>query len=182
MNYENQYDVRFKIVGSGPSYTVKYYSGQSRWPKIYKKFSCPDEETRREMFYILNTSRLCTICTHTLIDDTRSTCHDCLARAAASVTEENIAECPVCYNKMFRFDGSRKQLACRHELCKPCMFRLVRPHRVGYLDPVRGPIATCTIMCPLCRGVGWYDYSLTILNIEAPATVPPNGTDPHAGP
>jgi hypothetical protein len=177
MNYENQYHVRFKVIGSSP-YTVKYYSEHSRWPRIYKKFHCPDDETRREMFYILNTSRLCTICTDTLIDDTRSTCQECLARAAASsATEDSVAECPVCYNKMFRINGSRKKLACQHELCKTCMTRLLRPHRVAYMDPIRGPTATCTVMCPLCRGVGWYDYSLTVLHIEAPIPVPAtNGT------
>lgn len=173
MNYENQYNVRFKIIETDSwSCTVKYYSEKSRWPKIYKKFRCPDNETRREMFYILNTSRLCTICVHTLIDDTRSTCQECISRAAATVTEEDIAECPVCFNKMFRINGSRRQLACRHELCTTCMSRLLQPHQQAYMDPRRGPITTCTIRCPLCRGVGWYDHSLNILRLEVPVPIP----------
>lgn len=168
MEYSNKHAVRFKIHEHAGCYTVKFYSDVSKWPRIYRKFYVSDDETRREMFYILNNSRLCTICQDTLIDDSRSTCRDCLLRAAASVPEDDIAECPICYNKMFRVNDTKRKLACGHELCRVCMLRLTRSCSMLYVDPYGNPRTTCTIMCPLCRAVGWYDYSLNILSNRPP--------------
>ena len=181
MNYTNKHDVRFKLLDAPVSgfYIVKYYSGVSKWPRILKRFHCPDDETRREMFYILNSSRLCTLCKETLIDDSRSTCKHCIALAASNVQDEQIADCPVCYEKMFRVNNTKRTLACGHELCTGCTRRLTRSYHITYNDPHRGVIPTCTIRCPLCRNQGWYDYTLTIIGslpIEIPTPVPIYGT------
>jgi hypothetical protein len=157
-------------MDSTNTYTVKYYSEKSKWPRIYRNFTCTDDETRNEMFYILSTSRLCTICNDHIIDDSRSTCQDCMIREGLTngLTVDQIPECPVCYNKMFRVNGTRRKLACGHDLCTACMRRMLKPHHVLYVHPIGGARATCTIMCPLCRATGWYDYSFTILRNSPP--------------
>jgi hypothetical protein len=172
MNYTNQYNVRFKIAqrGTSQSWLVKYYSPNSKWPRHLKVYVLPDEETRREMFYILNSSRLCTICKDHVIDDSRSTCNTCIMNeAAVNGTAADVAECPVCYDKMFRVDRSKCRLACGHEMCRTCINRMRRPVQSSYIEPSTGRlIPTCTITCPLCRGQGWYDYGYRILRTTAP--------------
>lgn len=173
MDYKNQHEVRFRLYfDNNNSYTVKYYSEKSKWPRLYRSFICADDQTRNEMFYILSVSRLCTICKDHLIDESRSTCQECMIREALAngVTMNQIAECPVCYNKMFKVNGTRKMLACGHELCTACMRRMLRPNNSLYYSPSGVARATGTIKCPLCRAVGWYDYSLTILRSSPPGT------------
>jgi hypothetical protein len=167
MNYTNKHDVRFKLLETSVSgfYTVKYYSGVSKWPRVLKRFHCPDDETRREMFYILNNSWLCTLCKESLIGDSRSTCKSCITLASSNVQDEQIAECPVCYEKMYRVDSTKRTLACGHELCIGCTRRLTR----SYL----GQVTTYTIRCPLCRSQGLYNQALTpIGTVPVPIEIP----------
>lgn len=160
MNYTNQHNVRFKITqrGSSQSWLVKYYTPNSKWPRNLRSYVLPDEETRREMFYILNSSRLCTICKNNVINDSRSTCNTCImAEAAKNGTSSDMSECPVCYEKMFRVDRTKCRLACGHEMCMACINRMRRPVQTNYTAP------TCTLTCPLCRGQGVYDYGYRVL-------------------
>jgi hypothetical protein len=162
MDYTNPHQVRFKIFPNG---LVKYYPKVTGWPRTYQTFQCADDDMRREMFYILSTLRLCSICRNCLHDESRSTCQNCVLREilTSGIQEDQIAECPVCYNKMFRVNGSRKSLVCRHEMCATCMRRMIRPYPHAHLDPIYGARPTCTITCPLCRNKGWYDYNLNII-------------------
>lgn len=153
MNYTNRNGVRFRIFENANRYQIKYY-GAKAWPKKYNSYFCPTNETRNEVFYILSTLRLCSLCKDQLHDETRSTCQECVIREALANTiqEDQIAECPVCYAKMFKVTGTRRQLACRHEMCSVCMRRMVRA--------ING--LTCSITCPLCRHQAVYDYSLNV--------------------
>jgi hypothetical protein len=175
MNYTNKHDVRFKLLEEPVQgcYVVKYYSGVSKWPRILRRFYCTDDETRREMFYLLNNFRLCTLCKEYLVEESRSICRQCITLAASTVHDEEIDDCPVCYEKMFRINETKRKLACGHNLCIGCARRLMRSCHLNYTDPYIGPIPTCTITCPLCRNQGLYDYSLRTL--ENTAHVPPNG-------
>lgn len=172
MNYINQHNVKFKIVqrGTSDSWLVKYYSPKSKWPRQFRVYNIPDEETRREMFYILNSSRLCTICKDHVINDSRSTCNVCiLSEIAENPERQEVAECPVCYDKMFRVDRTKCRLACGHEMCITCSNRLRRGLLTNYIEPGTGRhIPTCTVVCPLCRGRGWYDYNFRILGTAVP--------------
>lgn len=168
MNYTNKHEVRFKILEATVSgfYTVKYYSGVSKWPRILKRFHCPDDETRREMFYILNNSWLCTLCKDTLIGDSRSTCKSCITLVSSQVQDDQIAECPVCYEKMFRVDSTKRTLACGHELCLGCTRRLTRSYH-------QSSAPTYTIRCPLCRSQGLYDHALRVIGtVPVPIEIP----------
>lgn len=173
MNFINQHGVRFKITqrGSSQAWLVKYYSRGSKWPKHLKSYVLPDEETRREMFYILNKSHLCTICNSNVIDDSRSTCNTCvLEQAAEAATTTDAAECPVCYDKMFRVDRTKCRLACGHEVCMTCVNRLRRHVTRDFVDPLTHERVspTCTLTCPMCRGEGWYDYRYRVLRDTVP--------------
>ena len=153
MNYTNPNGVRFRISQEENRYKIKYY-GAKAWPRHYKSYYCPSDETRNEVFYILSTLRLCCLCKDRLHDDSRSTCPDCVIREALAngVPEDQIAECPVCYVKMFKVTGTRLQLACRHEVCSVCIRRMLRPINT----------LSCSVTCPLCRHQGVYDYSLNV--------------------
>ena len=83
MDYTNTHGVRFKLSHGSGGYTVRYYAGTGRaWPRTFRVFHCPTDECRREMFYILNNTRLCTTCKEKLIDhrsvDQEPTCQSCV--------------------------------------------------------------------------------------------------------
>ena len=165
-DYVNPHGVRFRLVEStqDPSLIiVKYYSRERRWPQTYNTYKCSNDEHRKEMFYILNNIRFCTICTSTLLDrndETRSVCFACsMHQFTNGFPEENIPECPVCFKKMLRVDGSRQKLACGHEICVTCTRRISRASNHVHYDMNHGPMLTCTVSCPLCRAVARYDYS-----------------------
>lgn len=160
MDYRNAQGVRFKVYSTGQDrYVVKYYPGVSQWPRTLRHFQCPTDETRQEMFFLLGNMRLCGTCQVTLLghldDPGRGSCQDCIlkAAAAAGVRGEDIPECPVCYQKMLTIDGTRKSLACKHEVCAACAKRLSKP-TTDY-DPTYGIM--WSIRCPMCRDVSTYD-------------------------
>jgi hypothetical protein len=137
MNYINNNSVRFKIHSTFRTgiYKVKYYSAKTYRSRTYKSFFIPDEETRHEMFYILSKLRLCKVCQDCFSQDVCSTC--LFKETSQNIQDEKIEECPVCYEKMFRVDGTMRVLECRHKLCIRCSARLTLP--------------TLYIKCPLCR-------------------------------
>ena len=163
MDYTNTHGVRFKLTHRGVGeYTIRYYITGKPWPRTFRVFSCPTDERRQEMFYILNNCRMCSTCQEELLDhrymDDPPTCQGCILRKASQVgtTENNIPECPVCYHKMMSVDNSKRVLACRHEVCPPCFRRMIKPtHQVHY-DGIR-PLPVGKLTCPLCRNEGFYD-------------------------
>lgn len=163
MDYTNTHGLRFKLVhrNSG-NYLVRYYAGTKSWPRTFRMFNCPTDDSRREMFYILNNTRLCTTCTDELIEhihiEDEPTCQKCILRkiSESGVDGTTIPECPVCYNKMMSVDNSKRMLACRHEVCPPCFRRMIKPtHQVHY-DGHR-PVPVGGLTCPMCRHEGFYD-------------------------
>lgn len=171
--YTNPHGVRFRILENSQSenkLVVKYYTKESRWPRVYNTYTCSSDEMRREMFYILNQLRLCAICELTMLnrnDSARSICHGCTMKQVSDGTpDETIPECPVCYQKMLRVDGSRRRLACGHELCVLCMRRMLRPSTHIHYDMNHGPMVTCTVTCPMCRDKALYDYSLRTIQMN----------------
>jgi hypothetical protein len=164
MDYTNTHGVRFKLSHGSGGYTVRYYVGTTgrAWPRTFRVFHCPTDECRREMFYILNNTRLCTTCKDKLIDhrsaDQEPTCQSCVLEriSQSNVDGSTIPDCPVCYHKMMTIDNSKRVLACRHEVCPPCFRRMIKPtHHVQY-DGVR-PVPLGKLTCPLCRHEGFYD-------------------------
>jgi len=160
MDYKNPQNVRFKVYNSSQDrYVVKYYPGVSQWPRALRSFHCPTEETRQEMFFLIGNMRLCNVCQVSLLghldDPNKVTCQECILKAAASIgiLGEDIPECPVCYQKMLAVDGSRKTLACRHQVCGACATRMSKPAGYWHGCPTR------TITCPLCRDCSVYDIA-----------------------
>jgi len=164
MDYTNEHGVKFKLVHRGTNtYTVRYYPGNGRaWPRTYRMFLCPTDECRREMFYILNHSRLCTMCKDDLIEyraEDNPICRGCILRKAQEDgrNEESIPECPVCYQKMLVVDSSKHVLPCRHEVCNGCFKRMLKMtthiHYNGYI-----PVQVGVINCPLCRQEAFYEF------------------------
>lgn len=169
MDYVNPQEVRFKIChGVTDRYTVKYYTGVSQWPRILRSFHCPTDVARHEMFFMLGQIRLCQTCkTETLgyIDDpSRMNCQACILKemSAAGVDGSTLPECPVCYQKMLSVDGSKRRLACRHELCASCTHRLAKRSGHVYYGQ-HGPYASLTVTCPLCRDVAYYDAAFRVV-------------------
>jgi hypothetical protein len=169
MNFTSLHDVKFKVFDQGSDrYLVKYYSGVSRWPKIFRAFNCATDEARREMFYFLGQARFCEECrdeilTYTVPAEVK-TCRTCtLKKAADNPSIELIPECPVCYQKMLQVDGTRKKLACQHTLCVHCCRRMIKHARHVHYDMIRGPQPTWTITCPMCRHQGLYDSALNVV-------------------
>ena len=138
MDYTNEHGVKFKLVHRGTNtYTVRYYPGNGRaWPRTYRMFLCPTDECRREMFYILNHSRLCTICKDDLIEyraEDNPIGRGCILRKAQEDgrNEESIPECPVCYQQMLVVDPALRCVLCWHEVhaLKVRVLQLVRQVR-----------------------------------------------------
>lgn len=172
--YVNPHGIRFRIVESTRDPTqliVKYYTPGMKWPHILHTYTCSTDEMRSEMFYIINQIRFCTLCNVNILDrenPTRSVCLACTMKQVASGTpEENIPECPVCYKKMLRVDGSKQKLVCNHELCATCMRRISRPSNHIHYDMQLGPMMTMVVCCPMCRTRAYYDYSLRHLPMNA---------------
>lgn len=173
MDYTNTHGVRFKLLHRVTSgYTVKYYTGSGKaWPRTYRGFHCPTDEYRQEMFYILNNTRLCTVCKVELLDhrctDENPVCQACVLRKAseACIHEDSIPECPVCYNKMMFVDNSKRILPCRHEVCPSCFTRMLKPSQHVHYDGHR-PVPVGIITCPMCRREAHYDlYSNRQVNL-----------------
>lgn len=163
MDYTNTHGLRFKLVHrNNGSYLVRYYVGTKSWPRTFRAFLCPNDDSRREMFYILNNTRLCTTCQDELIDhrhtEDEPTCQSCILRkiSEAGVDGNTIPECPVCYNKMMSVDNSKRLLVCRHEVCPPCFRRMIKPTQQVHYDGHR-PVPVGVLTCPMCRHEGFYD-------------------------
>ena len=158
MDYVNTHGVRFRINEDRHTSEciVKYYTGRDRWPKTYRSFSCSTDEKRREMFFMINNIRLCSTCTHTIleyrIDPDQTICSHCILRRESLPNPDEIPECPVCFQKMLAVDSTRKTLACRHQLCVYCFLRMHKPTHV--LGPYYEPVGKLT--CPLCRHEAYY--------------------------
>ena len=169
MDYTNPHGVRFKIANKNDvRYDVKYYTGVSSWPRSLGGFRCPTDELRQEMFFILGSKRLCTTCKVELLghndDPGKETCQSCILRVSALGADgAGVPECPVCYQKMLSVDGSKKSLACRHEVCIGCTRKLMKPPAQIHYDPARGAYPTWSITCPLCRNVAQYNAALVVV-------------------
>lgn len=165
MDYTNTYDVRFKIIHhSENTYCVRYYPGGKSWPRTYRAFNCPTEECRREMFYVLNNSRLCMVCRDDIINhrgmDGDPVCRKCILRRAQTeaLNEECIPECPVCYQKILLVDNSKHILPCKHEICKGCFKRMLKLTSHIHFNGYR-PTQVGVIACPMCRQEAFYEFS-----------------------
>ena len=161
MDYRNTHGVRFKILFHGNRYTVKYYSPAHKWPHIYDTYVCSNDNERQEMFFILNSLHFCDTCHDTLLtyQDSLTKCKKCiLMQSALATREENIMECPVCYQKILKIDGTKKELACKHELCMPCFRRMMQIS--GTVIQYNTVIPVAKVKCPMCRDEATYDYNL----------------------
>ena len=156
MDHINPHGVRFRIRESGQNIEARYYTPKDKWPKTYRSFRCVSDEDRREMFFMINSVRLCSTCERNTLgyrDDPDCTnCSVCCLRESATPDVDEISECPVCYNKMLGIDATRRTLACKHNVCLACFRRL---HRVThYMGPTSDPVGPIT--CPLCRHEAYY--------------------------
>ena len=160
MDYQNSHGVRFKITFSGNKYTVKYYAPSRKWPHIYDAYMCTNDKERQEMFFILNNLHFCDSCQSKLMTytDSATTCKKCtLMRSAISVRDENIMECPVCYQKILKIDGTKKELTCKHEMCLTCFRRMMQI--TGTTIRYNTVVPVATVKCPMCRNEAQYEYS-----------------------
>ena len=162
MDYTNPQGVRFKITCNDyETYTVKYYTVHSKWPRHHRMYKCTSDAMRSEMFYILSNLRFCTDCQNELLGyrDERDTCKHCILRLAQGCPNPEVSECPVCYQPMLTVDNTKMNLVCRHAICTTCTHRLVRATTHVHYDQ-NGPYVLNKITCPLCRHVGYYDHAL----------------------
>lgn len=162
MEYVNSHGVRFRI---NTDYTARYYTKKDKWPRVYRRFVCLTDENRREMFYMLNNARLCSTCESSLldyrVDSEQTVCKTCVLRQNASPSDDDIAECPICYQKMLSVDCTRKTLPCRHDVCTYCVRRMIRVIR--YVGPTCEPIGIMS--CPLCRHEAYYSKT-TLFQVD----------------
>ena len=176
MEFTSRYGVRFKIFDQrNDNYLVKYYTEISKWPRIYRTFTCPSDQTRHEMFFVLGNTRACVTCKDSLLgykdEPARTQCRECLLRDVANrgVPDDAIEECPVCYQKILTIDNSKQTLVCKHSLCRNCFRRMsVRSSQI-YYDPIVGLAAGWNIKCPMCRQTNSYDQAfmpIALLNGE----------------
>jgi hypothetical protein len=164
MEYKNPHGVRFKVYNSRKDhYVVKYYPCAVQWPRRLRSFYCPTDAARHEMFFLIGNMRHCVTCRVSLLghldDPAAAACQDCILKeaAAAGLAGGDIPECPVCYQKMLSVDGTRKTLACRHQVCLSCVSRLAKSvYAQGW-----------SITCPMCRDTSMYDAAFrpTMANV-----------------
>lgn len=181
MDFTSSTGVRFKIYNRGAcNYTARYYSGGSKWPRTYRYFHCPTDETRREMFYILGHTKLCTECKDVLIEykDDNTVCNHCVLQKASQegLTGDSLDECPVCYHKLLTVDNTKATLPCKHAVCSACLNRLKRVTHTMYADPIWGPVNAWAVTCPMCRDSRLYNRALQ--PIHARMIVPAREPDP----
>jgi len=164
MDYTNTRGVRFKISYKRETvYKVRYYSGLAKsWPRNYRDFHCPTDESRREMFYILNHTKMCPECHDELIDyrhEDASMCKGCVLHRAQveGQDEDELPDCPVCYHKMFTVDNSKRVLPCRHEVCDGCFRRMLKATPYTHDNGVM-VVSVFSITCPMCRQESFYAF------------------------
>ena len=177
MDFTSLSGVRFKVYNRGAyNYTARYYSESSKWPRTYRYFHCPTDETRREMFYILGNTKMCHECRDTLIEykDDNTVCNQCVLQKASreGVNGDALDECPVCYHKLLTVDNTKTTLPCKHAVCSACFRRLARMSRTQYADPIFGPMSAWTVTCPMCRDARLYDRMFLPVHERAVVRVP----------
>ena len=162
MEYTNEYGVRFKIhaQNNNDSYDVLYYTEKSIRPRKHKSFfmNGKKENLQKEMFYVLSKLRFCETCKDKLLGyrEDQPKCQGCSLMEHSNTPEENFSECPVCYQKMFDIDYTKKTLTCQHEICRYCLSRMLKKTRYWYNSTI--PVGMIT--CPLCRHDSYYDLHL----------------------
>lgn len=146
MKYTSTNGQVYSIKMKGNTWKVRY---APHW-KVYREFTCSNDEHIRQVFFHLETLINCTACQGALLTVT-GLCMECNALARSTELPKSIGECPVCYESLLDILDNRVGLLCGHELCKECTNRIAIPTGDMAWDPEMGASDLIRVRCALCR-------------------------------
>jgi hypothetical protein len=146
MKYTSPSGSVYSIKINGESYRIRF---APHW-KVYRDFTCSSDEHIRQLFYHLDSLKVCPDCERT-ISTTDGLCTECNARARSREYPKSVGECPVCYESLLDILENRVSLVCGHELCKSCTNRIAVPSGNIAWEPDLGASELIKVKCTLCR-------------------------------
>jgi hypothetical protein len=147
MKYTSSSGQEYSIKMNGDTWRIRY---APHW-KVYKDFTCSNDEHIRQLFFHLETLKNCTSCRGELSTGSDPLCKECNARARSAELPKKISECPVCYEYLLDILDNRVTLVCGHELCKQCTNKIAIETSDMAWDPEEGAAHLVRVKCSLCR-------------------------------
>jgi hypothetical protein len=146
MKYTSSSDQVYSIKINGDNWRIRY---APHW-KVYRDFTCSNDEHIRQLFFHLDTLKNCPDCQRNL-STTSGLCTECNAIARSKESPRTRGECPVCYENLLDILDNRVSLMCGHELCKTCTNKIAVETGDMAWDPIHGAAGLVKVKCTLCR-------------------------------